>query len=341
MRVVNKKFNHASKSEWLWRQKFTQHFGCDHGTNNSYEVFKQKYKEQYKDLSDIERKIVSLTLVNDAEAIMKFKLDSFKTIYRLFIKYAFSTWSQFNQALLDYLYHLAHNYFKKDINAFNYYQENYFEIDYTKTDNYELTILHHAIQSNQPLKTIVSLIEHGCDVKAKTPTGRTPLWYAATEGRIDIVELLLKYTVNINDKAQDGSSPLTQAAFNGYSHIVKLLLEHGADVNCCDANNGTALFAASQNGHLKIVTLLKNNRARDDIFFMRDKNQLLKVAQSKSKDVYFRMALLISAKNKSDDINPMIKISPLEIAQVMGHTEIVNELSPNKNKTEVLRRSFK
>jgi ankyrin repeat protein len=58
-------------------------------------------------------------------------------------------------------------------------------------------------------------------------------------------------------------SPLSYAAREGYLHIVRLLLEHGADPNIPegDAPNGLALYMACAGNHLEIARLLLEHGA--------------------------------------------------------------------------------
>ena len=70
------------------------------------------------------------------------------------------------------------------------------------------------------------LVERGADVNK---TGWTPLHYAATNGQLAIMELLLENHAYIDAESPNGSTPLMMAAHYGTSAAVKLLLEAGAD----------------------------------------------------------------------------------------------------------------
>jgi ankyrin repeat protein len=70
------------------------------------------------------------------------------------------------------------------------------------------------------------LIKQGADVNKP---GWTPLHYAATNGHLAIMELLLEHHAYIDAASPNGSTPLMMAAHYGSTAAVKLLLDAGAD----------------------------------------------------------------------------------------------------------------
>ena len=73
---------------------------------------------------------------------------------------------------------------------------------------------------------VKKLIERNADVNK---TGWTPLHYAATNGHLAIIELLLENHAYIDAESPNGTTPLMMAAHYGSPAAVKLLLEAGAD----------------------------------------------------------------------------------------------------------------
>jgi len=91
--------------------------------------------------------------------------------------------------------------------------------------------------------------------------GRTPLSWAAQEGRLRIVELLIQGRADLNETDSRGQTPLHQAVENRNEAVARLLLRYGADVNAQNKDGSTALIWASENGHTAVVRLLINNGA--------------------------------------------------------------------------------
>lgn len=74
------------------------------------------------------------------------------------------------------------------------------------------------------------------------PYGKaTRLHYAASQGKIEEVEMLLNDGLNINAKTHDGSTALHLAAQQEHETVCKLLIEKGADVNVKDDAGRTPL----------------------------------------------------------------------------------------------------
>ena len=70
------------------------------------------------------------------------------------------------------------------------------------------------------------LIERGADVNKP---GWAPLHYAATNGHLAVMQLLIDESAYLDAESPNGSTPLMMAAHYGTPSAVKLLLESGAD----------------------------------------------------------------------------------------------------------------
>jgi hypothetical protein len=85
---------------------------------------------------------------------------------------------------------------------------------------------------------------------------RTPLSWAAQEGRLNITKLLLETELAINELDGEGRRALSRASENGHEAVARLLIEKGADINISDQSGFTALYHALQNGHEAVARLL-------------------------------------------------------------------------------------
>ena len=126
------------------------------------------------------------------------------------------------------------------------------------------------------------LLEYGVDPNEGTNTSyRTPLQAAASQGHIDMIELLLRYTADVDSTAEtkhfhlihtathyDKKSPgtaLQAAAFAGQFEAVTLLVKEGANVNLESGYYGTALQAAAAGGQHLILKMLLDHEANTNI----------------------------------------------------------------------------
>jgi uncharacterized protein len=94
----------------------------------------------------------------------------------------------------------------------------------TRTPKDESPLMLAALKGQTDLAR--KLIERNADVNK---TGWTPLHYAATNGHLAVIELLLENHAYIDAESPNGTTPLMMAAHYGSPAAVKLLLEAGAD----------------------------------------------------------------------------------------------------------------
>ena len=87
------------------------------------------------------------------------------------------------------------------------------------------------------------LIKKGADVNK---TGWTPLHYAATNGHLALISLLLENNAYIDAESPNKTTPLMMAAMYGTAAAVKLLLEEGADPQLKNQQGLTAVQFAER-----------------------------------------------------------------------------------------------
>jgi hypothetical protein len=90
----------------------------------------------------------------------------------------------------------------------------------------------------------------------KQYANRTPLSWAAQEGRINIVKLLLQMETTVGDVDGRGRTPLSRASENGHEVVAELLIDKGADVNASDKDGRTPLLRALEKSHEVVAKLL-------------------------------------------------------------------------------------
>lgn len=106
---------------------------------------------------------------------------------------------------------------------------------------------------NGSLESLELLIESGANVDTKAAFGVSALSVAARKNDNKFVQRLVDEGAMVNAVADNGYTPLNWAAANGFEELVEYLLEHEADPNLGTKPAGyTPLHLAAQWGHLKV-----------------------------------------------------------------------------------------
>jgi ankyrin repeat protein len=94
--------------------------------------------------------------------------------------------------------------------------------------------------------------------------GGTALFWAAVEGNVDCVDLLLRDTgIDVNIPNDEDWTPIAAAAKHGHVSIVKLFLAcSGADLNRVSAG-GTPLDWAVSSGQVEVVSVFLSSAGVD------------------------------------------------------------------------------
>lgn len=126
------------------------------------------------------------------------------------------------------------------------------------------TILGQAA-GNGKITTVNVLLEAGTQVEGEDSKSRTPLFRAATTGKLNVCRALLDHKASPNTGPAYMSLPggdevwtttLGGAILSGHTDIVKLLVERGADLEATDEYSRTPLFLAAEYGVLEDVKIL-------------------------------------------------------------------------------------
>jgi len=125
-----------------------------------------------------------------------------------------------------------------------------------------------AVRKNN-LEAVKALLQKqpNTPLEERDEQGFTPLIWAAREGFVDIVKLLLDKGANPNTLDQwMGANAGHKAGFWGRAEVMKVLTTHGLDLNAQGGYNGyTALHDAVAQNHVDTVKVLIQAGARTDI----------------------------------------------------------------------------
>ncbi|XP_076684312.1 uncharacterized protein LOC143377171 [Andrena cerasifolii] len=116
--------------------------------------------------------------------------------------------------------------------------------------------LHYAA-INGEVELVRVLLDKGAKVDARNSHGKTPLHNGVTSRKTEIVELLLNKGANVNHRDNSDITSLHLAAENGTEDIIELLLVRGANVNAKTQDGKTPLHIAVERGYIVIVKYLE------------------------------------------------------------------------------------
>ncbi|MEW9810211.1 MAG: ankyrin repeat domain-containing protein (plasmid) [Candidatus Symbiodolus clandestinus] len=157
---------------------------------------------------------------------------------------------------------------------------------------------------------------------------RTALHFAAEQGHLEMVQLLLNNRADIeardrNSEGRDNWTPLHLAAKNGHLAVVQELINRGAAVDSLDRSGSTALQLAAKFNHLKVVQYLVEDRGAD--VTVKDKSGLSIVAWAAKKG---HKAMVAYLANQKADINAVDRhgMTAIQHAAKANQWEVVQYL---------------
>jgi len=104
-------------------------------------------------------------------------------------------------------------------------------------------------------------------IRESIPGAKTPLLYAAREGHVDIVRLLLDAGANLEQADADGVTPLLIALMNEHAEAASFLVERGANVNAMDWYGQSPLFVAVDVRNLDVSGPTRDNGVDREAFY--------------------------------------------------------------------------
>ena len=121
------------------------------------------------------------------------------------------------------------------------------------------TALHLAAAAGH-LSTVRLLQEKGAEVNMQDSSRNLPIHYAAWDGHIQVVEMLIS-GANANFQGYSGRTVLNIGALRGHESIVRLMLDQNAMLELGDDDKSSALMNAVRMNHNTITHLLISKNA--------------------------------------------------------------------------------
>ncbi len=126
----------------------------------------------------------------------------------------------------------------------------------------------HQLAANGLPELLLKLMEASetaIDLNAKDEYGCAPLLWAARNGHIDMLKMLLDKGVEVETAGYGGMRALHHTCNSSKENCVALLLEYDASTNAPDDSGATALHWASARGVLNIVVRLTEKNADPNV----------------------------------------------------------------------------
>ncbi|XP_050410829.2 ankyrin repeat domain-containing protein 6 [Patella vulgata] len=134
------------------------------------------------------------------------------------------------------------------------------------------------------VRRVERYIEEGIDVNWVSYTHDCCPIHVASQGKPEIVRLLLEQNCDVNVTDIRGNTPLHHAAMKGHSDIMQTLISAGCKIDTEDKNGWTALHNAAYWCHLKAVKVLLKNKCDITITHKDSRTAVHEVARSKEKE---------------------------------------------------------
>ncbi len=197
----------------------------------------------------------------------------------------------------------------------------------------EISLLHWAALYNQvEIVSALLNLKNKPNLNATDPEGFTALHYAAREGHVEMVEILIEAGAFIHCKSKDNRTPLFLAVKRGHTAVVKKLLEHKNITSSItqeldDGEIQRLVTVAFNQGNYHFIPMLLNAASRyEDKILHNDQTVSLLHWAASNNHVEIVRALLKHKNQPNLDTKDSIEFTALHYAAREGNIEIVEKL---------------
>lgn len=182
-----------------------------------------------------------------------------------------------------------------------------------KKESQTTSPLHKAVRADL-LEACRLFIEKGMDpdIQDLKQNRETPLYVAASEGKFQIMKLLLEHKANPNFKNENGLTPMFASASEGSVACLELLIQYGGDVNTKDSYDETPLVNAVRENRSEAAKLLLLEGANPNVFEYKNKISVLHHALHNDQ-VDLAESLIVNGAELDQDLNKSYE-TPIRVA---------------------------
>lgn len=117
------------------------------------------------------------------------------------------------------------------------------------------TAFHFAVLRHK-MACFHKLLSFGANPDPRDTFGNTPCHYAAEDGAVNLLDVLLRQSIEPNAQDITGKTPLMKATRNGKIDAVRRLVDAKCDLNVRDRNSDTAFHFAARHGSARLLHVL-------------------------------------------------------------------------------------
>lgn len=117
------------------------------------------------------------------------------------------------------------------------------------------TAFHFAVLRHK-MACFHKLLSFGANPDPRDTFGNTPCHYAAEDGAVNLLDVLLRQSIEPNAQDITGKTPLMKATRNGKIDAVRRLVDAKCDLNVRDRNSDTAFHFAARHGSARLLLVL-------------------------------------------------------------------------------------
>ncbi len=189
--------------------------------------------------------------------------------------------------------------------------------------------LHKAAYDGSAKRVSALLSSGSFDIDERGPImGHTPLMIACSFSHSHVVRILLAKGANVSIVGGDGFTALHLAVAEGHLAVTKMLVEAGAELEVLTADGSTPLYMAASDGHSEVMCVLVEAGANPNFRHFDGTTPLYLAAHHGDVNAVKKMlhakANPLLAKKRPEPRKECVV--PLDVAALMGHSEVVREL---------------